>query len=277
MKGKLINLLSIFKKKMSCCKECPICMDDILETNCVVTECGHKFHTSCLMKNVAHNGFGCPYCRTTLAEEVPNDNDDGDDYSSVSEEEEKEEIYGDYALRGMRWLFQRIQNEPLDEEYDLPDGEEEQEHEEEVPKPSAFLITQKLMEQSVTMEDLVKCMLSINHEEYDDDEELQQKEDEIFGKFRIIISNYRPNEENEYHRLYPRLPFPIQEERERQVANNMQQVIVHYIEHVNATIADRHNHPDNTRTKQEIIMLEYEAQSKGNNKHEENNRSESII
>ena len=35
--------------------ECPICMDQIEgDRNKVVTECGHCFHTSCLMKNVAH-------------------------------------------------------------------------------------------------------------------------------------------------------------------------------------------------------------------------------
>ena len=59
-----------------CPKECPICMDDIcLNVNCVTTECGHQFHTSCLMQNVAHNGFGCPYCRNTLAEYVKDEED----------------------------------------------------------------------------------------------------------------------------------------------------------------------------------------------------------
>jgi len=197
---------------MSCCnkKECPICMDDIMETNCVVTECGHNFHTSCLMKNAAHNGFGCPYCRTVLAE-VPEEEDNSDDYSSISEEQE-EELYSDFSLRGMRWLFQRSQNEPLDEEEDVQEQEEDNEEnaEEQVAKPCSTFITQKLESQGVTMEDLVKCLLSINHEEYEREEEYQQKEDEIFGKFRIIISNYRPNEEQEYHRLYstPELHAP---------------------------------------------------------------------
>ena len=51
--------------------ECPICMDCILDTkNRVTTECGHCFHTNCLMTSVAHNGFGCPYCRTAMAKKV---------------------------------------------------------------------------------------------------------------------------------------------------------------------------------------------------------------
>ena len=62
--------------------ECPICMECILDTkNKVTTECGHCFHTNCLMTSVAHNGFGCPYCRTAMAEAVDDDDDDGFDDS----------------------------------------------------------------------------------------------------------------------------------------------------------------------------------------------------
>jgi hypothetical protein len=54
------------------CPDCPICMEQIesFTKNCVTTECGHCFHTSCLMTSVAHNGFGCPYCRTAMAKKV---------------------------------------------------------------------------------------------------------------------------------------------------------------------------------------------------------------
>lgn len=53
--------------------DCPICME-IVElslsrpVNCLITECGHTFHTSCFLNNVLHNGFGCPYCRRALIE-----------------------------------------------------------------------------------------------------------------------------------------------------------------------------------------------------------------
>jgi hypothetical protein len=44
------------------------------------------------------------------------------------------------------------------------------------------------------MEDLVKVLL-LEHEEYeDDDEELARIEGTVFGKMRIIISNFRPGE-----------------------------------------------------------------------------------
>ena len=165
------------------CKECPICMDDIMETNCVVTECGHHFHTSCLMKNAAHNGFGCPYCRAVLAE-VP---EEDESESSEEEEEEEEELYSDASLTSMRMLFSRIQNEEVEEE---PEEEEEAE-EEEYPVPTPEVIEQKLLEQGVTMLDMIKCMLAINHEDYESENEYQTKEDEVFGKMSIIISNYR--------------------------------------------------------------------------------------
>ena len=60
-------------------QECPICMDPIEGAkNSITTECGHAFHATCLMTSVAHNGFGCPYCRTAMAE-VPEEEDDEDD------------------------------------------------------------------------------------------------------------------------------------------------------------------------------------------------------
>lgn len=178
---------------MSCTHECPICMDDIQAVNCTTTECGHQFHTSCLMKNIAHNGFGCPYCRSVLAE-VPEEEDDDDDVSDDLTYEEDEELYDDYALRGMRWMFQQNQNEPLEDEVDeVP--QEEDPVEPVLPRPSASVIAAKLLQQGITMEDLVKSLLSINHEEYEDCEDYELKESQMFGMFRIIISNYNLEQE----------------------------------------------------------------------------------
>ena len=189
------------------CNECPICMDDITETNCVVTECGHHFHTSCLMKNAAHNGFGCPYCRSVLAE-VPEE----DESEEEEEEEEEEELYSDASLTSMRMLFSRVQNEEVEEE-----PEEEEEEEEEYPIPTPEVIEQKLLEQGVTMLDMIKCMLAINHEEYESEDEYQTKEDEVFGKMNVIISNYRepivqePLQEPVLEPLEPlQEPLPVQ-------------------------------------------------------------------
>jgi hypothetical protein len=172
--------------------ECAICMDDINfnSNNFIKTECGHCFHASCLMTNVAHNGFGCPYCRTAMAEEVE---EDESEWSAVSYEDEP---YGDDALRGLRFFtdnIEGVEHDPEDvEEEDAVEEVEEEEEEEEVPRPSTEFITQKLIQQGVTMEQLVKALLK-DHDEYDtEEEEFVHIDDEIFGKLRIIITNYQP-------------------------------------------------------------------------------------
>ena len=147
--------------------ECPICMDPIeTQRNCVTTECGHCFHTNCLMTSVAHNGFGCPYCRTKMAEEVADEESEYDD-----DEEEIYEQYDDYALRGLRFFNNNINGEQHDQE-DLDDeGEDAEEDDEEVveeaeevtPPPVSY-VAQKLVEQGVTMETLLKAVLcSVNN------------------------------------------------------------------------------------------------------------------
>ena len=178
--------------------ECPICMDPIESTtrNCVSTECGHCFHTNCLMTSVAHNGFGCPYCRTKMAEEVV---DEDSEYDDESESEEYEQ-YDDYALRGFR-LFNNIVNGEEHDQEDLDDeGEDAEEdadeeavaEEEESSPPPVSYVAQKLAEQGVTMETLLKAVLcSVNNYERDY-EDFERVENEIFGRVSSILNNYTP-------------------------------------------------------------------------------------
>ena len=171
-------------------------MDQIEEDrNKVVTECGHCFHTSCLMKNVAHNGFSCPYCRDAMAEE-PEDNNTDDEYDEFSMDEEDEEPdYTDNVLRGARWLFQRAEGEELDDDEDSDLDEDEDEEPERVevePRAPVDYIVEKLVQRGVTMADLVKSILIRDHEEYQFHDEFDRADDELFGKLRIIISNYEP-------------------------------------------------------------------------------------
>ena len=107
--------------------ECPICMDVIEgEKNKITTDCGHCFHANCLMTNVAHNGFGCPYCRTAMAAEpADNNSDEDEEYDEFSIEEDGPE-YTDNVLRGARWLFQRAEGEEIDDEADSVLDEEEE-------------------------------------------------------------------------------------------------------------------------------------------------------
>ena len=173
--------------------DCPICLDTVEGTkNQTITDCGHCFHTSCLMTSVAHNGFGCPFCRTKMAEEVADEESDYDD------EEEEEEMFDDDTLRGFRMFMNNIDGDALDEE----DLEEENVYEEEInaveepaeepTAPSASFVAQKLTQEGVTIEDLVKILL-IGHDEYDhQSEELERCDNYIFGRVRAIISNYNP-------------------------------------------------------------------------------------
>jgi hypothetical protein len=48
-------------------KVCSICLEEMTGLfNKVITSCGHEFHCLCLMTNVAHKRYRCPYCRTPL-------------------------------------------------------------------------------------------------------------------------------------------------------------------------------------------------------------------
>jgi len=84
--------------------ECPICLTEFaigVTVNKVETECGHVFHCSCLMKNVAHNGFNCPYCRNNIAE------------NPIEEESDDDEDVEDDILSGFRWFFRQIEETPI--------------------------------------------------------------------------------------------------------------------------------------------------------------------
>jgi len=187
--------------------ECPICMEIIdFKKNCVTTECGHCFHTNCLMTSVAHNGFGCPYCRTLMAEGVNNededeeeeeDDEDDEDYED-DDESVGEDMFNEISLRGFRFFMNNVHGESHEQE-DLAQ-EEQMENirariQDPPPKPSSEFIAKKLIEDGVTMEQLVKVML-LEHEEYDDeDEEYGIIEGDVFGKLRTIITNYEPEEQ----------------------------------------------------------------------------------
>ena len=53
---------------------CPICLDFIdMNQNATSTNCGHKFHFSCMLKNMASNASmhnACPLCRTPVMEGI---------------------------------------------------------------------------------------------------------------------------------------------------------------------------------------------------------------
>ena len=150
--------------------------------NCVVTDCGHTFHTKCLMTSVANNGFGCPYCRAHMTDQAPLEEEE----EEYEEEEEELEDYGenleDYCLRGMRWMFQSAEG-------DEPDDFEQDENELLTPGE----ISAKLVASGVTMEQLVSAML-MDHDEYFNQRMFRQSYQrisrQVYEKVRRVIDEH---------------------------------------------------------------------------------------
>ena len=187
-------------------QECPICMEPIEDgCNKTVTQCGHLFHSSCIFQNMAaHNGFGCPYCRAAMAEEPEEDDNEDEDTWTGESYVAEEEVFDDDAMRGFRFFFNNLNGEAHDEE-DVVEEEnylteviEDNDAEEDTNIPTVNFVAQKLQEQGVTYEQLIKLILHRDHEEYEsDDAEVEQFDNELFGKIRIIVSNYQPASQDE--------------------------------------------------------------------------------
>lgn len=187
--------------------ECPICFDCVnYEINCVTTECGHCFHTSCLMTNISHNGFACPCCRTAMAivaddddsewseesetgyisrDDEDDENDDHENDENEDENDENENEEDEFALRGFRFFMNRIEGEPNDPaDFGF---------EEDVSPPTVEYVTKQLLEKDVTMQDLVTAIL-VTHEEYSDKDAFEKFAFGIWTKFRETISEYKKRE-----------------------------------------------------------------------------------
>jgi hypothetical protein len=128
-----------------------------------------------------------------MAEEVAEENSDYDDES----ESEEYEQYDDYALRGLRLFNNNVNGEEQDQE-DLDEEDEEDVEEEDVveaeealPPPVSY-VAQKLVEQGVTMEQLLKAVLCSCHDYERDYEDFERVESEIVGRVTTILNNYTP-------------------------------------------------------------------------------------
>jgi len=77
-------------------RECVICYEPLSKTkNMCITECGHEFCFSCMMKHVQLNN-GCPCCRTQIIKDMDNDSYSGADYDEEDDQTiEDDENYND--------------------------------------------------------------------------------------------------------------------------------------------------------------------------------------
>ena len=83
-------------------ENCPICLEEIKEKNFSVTDCGHKFHTTCLITCIKTNN-NCPLCRTQITEPINNNvlfcmNVQSDITSDVYEEIDVDTMFEDLGL-----------------------------------------------------------------------------------------------------------------------------------------------------------------------------------
>jgi hypothetical protein len=139
------------------------------------------------MKNSAVNGFGCPMCRSVMAEE-PEDDDDEDDYDSYFEEEDQ---FDDNALTSFRMFHQQLDDEEVEPEPE--DEEDDDEVAEEEPIETPATIATKLAARGITLEDAVKVLL-LEHGEYSrHEEQYERKASELYGEIRRILTTHSHN------------------------------------------------------------------------------------
>lgn len=121
--------------------------------------------------------------------------DDSTEYETVDDEE----MFDDDALRGFRFFFNNIdgvahETEDVEDEEEMAEENEDDEEEADPNVPTTDFVAQRLREQGVTFEQLIRFVCSVDHPEYDGDEVAERFGDELFGKIRIIVSNYQPEQ-----------------------------------------------------------------------------------
>jgi hypothetical protein len=188
--------------------------------NCVTTECGHKFHTSCLMRNVSFNGFECPYCRTVMAEDDDEDSNDEEYDEDNAEDEDAEDEDDDIEEPPLlRWIIDEDTDE-IDENYPLSNED---------PIPSFDLILKTLIEKNVSYEDLVKCTL-FGHLAFSFTEhnpEINRLTELINNQIYEVIINYKPEQEevSKYNFYFLEEEYK-QREHFKLIENSIEQLLV---------------------------------------------------
>lgn len=205
-------------------KECSICLDEVSSLlNKIVTECGHIFHTACLLKNVSINGFNCPYCRNELVKKPKS-------VVSISSESSFEEDYLRTAytsrnnlpryngrwferrgLRSLRWFTQRLEGEEPDTDSDSDsDSDSDNDDDEDINQihenfilnseglrlPTPKYIMEKLQEKNISVESLITSIIIADHTDiYHTNRttfnSLETSSNRVYGAIRSIIHRFR--------------------------------------------------------------------------------------
>lgn len=159
--------MNSFIRYISIMPDCPICYERVATSvNCVVTECGHLFHTSCLLTHTSYNGYGCPCCRKQMAKSVAAAGELYDD--DLPDDSDQ------YVLDGARWLFQRANNEETDdntdpyieqfERWQIQMNVNQAAREKEIERKTNLVLKELDKIKAISYEDLVKGYLFWNQE-----------------------------------------------------------------------------------------------------------------
>jgi hypothetical protein len=132
------------------------------------------------MKSVAFNGFGCPYCRFEMVEEI-DDSENEEDEEREDGDEEGEDVEDD-------------DDDEEDEDYEGEDDENENQ-----PLPSFELIQKKFIDKGITYESLVKTIMfnSMIYHKNDNIEEYRKYNIFMEELFFDIVTKYQSEQEEE--------------------------------------------------------------------------------
>jgi hypothetical protein len=128
------------------------------------------------MRSIAFNGFGCPYCRFEMVEEIDDSEDEEDEREDGDEEGEDDD------------------DDEEDEDYEGEDDENENQ-----ALPSFELIQKKFIDKGITYESLVKTIMfnSMIYHKNDNIEEYRKYNIFMEELFFDIVSKYQPEQEEE--------------------------------------------------------------------------------
>ncbi len=101
-------------------------------------------------------------------------------------------VFGDDVLATFRMFHQQLNGEEVEEEdEDEDETSDEDDAYVEFIMPDPAFVKQKLIERGITMEDLVKSLLYLEHSNWGQTyNEFERRSNEIFGHFRAVIDGY---------------------------------------------------------------------------------------
>ena len=169
--------------------ECSICYDELGTTNTCTTPCGHEFCFKCMMAALNHNNT-CPCCRSTLREEVVEEDEESDDDYEYENEHEWDPI-----TENINYLRRRTTY--------LQDMRDPHAH----PAATPEVLAKKIQDAGYTMEDLV----SIWSERIDRSNE-RYKDNNFVKKMVLDIENMVDNEDQEVDDRESEMEFMGQED-----------------------------------------------------------------